>query len=446
MRQNALRSALLTERVPRYTSYPPANRFTAAVGPELSAQWMEALPPGSEISLYAHVPFCRRLCWFCACRTQGTSSLAPLDRYLDTLEIEIDALRGRLPSDLHVSSLHLGGGTPTLLPADRIDRLSEMLRRAFAIDHRTEVSVEIDPTECDERRIEALLRLGLTRASIGVQDFDPMVQDAIGRRQDEEETASVVRALRARFVDSVNLDLLYGLPYQTLPRLRRTLDAVLRLRPDRIALYGYAHVPWMAKRQTLISESALPSPEDRLALSAFAAERLQEAGYTAIGIDHFALPSDSMARAARERRLKRNFQGYTTDRAPVLIALGPSSISRYPQGFAQNASSTAEWQKAVAEGRPATRRGYALTEADQAVSRIVEDLMCYGETDLATIPDPGMRGEMRLRAADAILALPELATLEGDHLKLLDPRLARLLAARLDPDLQTGERQFSQAS
>ncbi|SHI63499.1 oxygen-independent coproporphyrinogen III oxidase [Wenxinia saemankumensis] len=441
---SSLRAALLTARVPRYTSYPPADRFGDRVGPAEGDAWLRAVPEGAEVSLYVHVPFCRRLCWFCACRTQGTRTDAPLDRYLDHLEREIAAVRGRL-APVRISALHLGGGTPTLLSADRLDRLGAMLRAAFPIDAATEVSVEIDPTECDGHRLDALMRMGLSRASIGVQDFDPVVQASIGRRQGLDETERAVAGLRARGVRSVNVDLLYGLPHQTLPRLARTLAAIVRLAPERIALYGYAHVPWVARRQKLIPEAALPDPVQRLALAEAAREILTSSGYDAVGIDHFARPGDGLARAAAEGRLHRNFQGYTTDAAGTLIGLGASAISRYAQGYLQNAAATDAWQKALEEGDLPVARGIALTPVDRTIAAIIESLMCYGRVDLAALPDE-TRPWAREMALAALTLYPGAGELAGQVLRLNDFAAARLVAAVFDPGSGRGGPRYSQAS
>lgn len=446
MSHDPLLSALLTARVPRYTSYPPANRFSREVGPEAHARWLAALPPGAPVSLYVHVPFCRRLCWFCACRTQGTRSDAPLDSFLDHLAREVALVSALMPGGVPVSALHLGGGTPTLLSPDRLDRLAAMLREGFALSPGTEVSAEIDPCECDGPRLDALARMGLSRASIGVQDFEPRVQAAIGREQPFEATRAVVEAARARGVRSLNIDLLYGLPHQTEASLERTIGQVLDLAPDRIALYGYAHVPWMARRQKLIPEEALPGPEARLRLSARAREMLLAAGYVAIGIDHFAIPGDSMARAAQEGTLRRNFQGYTTDTAPALVALGPSAISRFPHGYAQNAPATGAWATAVEAGRLATARGHAFAGDDLIRAHVIERLMCDGAVDFDTaVPAASRDGFLEL-ARRALRRWPGAAVLEGSRLRLADFRYARLVARDFDADTETPEAAFSQAS
>ncbi|MCE0504039.1 oxygen-independent coproporphyrinogen III oxidase [Roseivivax sp. GX 12232] len=448
MTQDPLSAALLDARVPRYTSYPPADRFTTAVGAPEMARWIGAIPPGAPLSLYLHVPFCRRLCWFCACRTQGSRSDAPLDRFLAHLREEIGLVSWALPEGVAVRRLHLGGGTPSILSPGRIDRLAGWLRAAFLFETEAEVSVEIDPCDCDAARLDALMRLGMRRASIGVQDFDAQVQATIGRHQSVAATAGLVAGLRARGIASVNFDLVYGLPHQTRASLEATLDRVLELAPDRLALYGYAHVPWMAKRQRVIPEAALPGPADRLALAGAARARLEAAGYVAVGIDHFALPSDSMARAARIGTLRRNFQGYTTDDADTLIGLGPSAISSFAEGIAQNAPATGDWQTEVATGRFATRRGHALSAEDRLTAAVIAALMCQGEADLEGLAarHGAPAAPLLARAVAALTALPGIGSLEEGRLTARDASMVRLLAARLDPGFQPRGAAYSQAS
>ncbi|QFU08798.1 Oxygen-independent coproporphyrinogen-III oxidase [Rhodobacteraceae bacterium THAF1] len=443
MTHDPLRTALLTSRVPRYTSYPPADRFTDAVGATTKSKWLAAVSPSEAVSVYIHVPFCRRLCWFCACRTQGTRTDAPLDRYLDHLAQEIALTRDLLPDDLAVSALHLGGGTPTLLSPDRIARLDAMIREHFPIDG-CEIAAEIDPTECDTHRIDALMALGLSRASIGVQDFDPLVQAAIGRRQSAETTRDTVQALRDRGIGSINFDLLYGLPHQTRTRLNHTLEQVIDMQPERVALYGYAHVPWVARRQKLIPEAALPTPEERLDLDEMARGVLTDAGYVAVGIDHFAKPDDKLANAAQTGSLRRNFQGYTTDQAATLIAMGPSAISRFRQGYAQNAPATDAWQRLVAADEVPTTRGTALSQTDKDVARMIEQLMCCADVDLAPQPAP-----LVASARDFVERFPDAAEINENTLRLRDRRAARLLSNAVETgggETSGTNRRYSQAS
>ncbi|MDD9740134.1 oxygen-independent coproporphyrinogen III oxidase [Marinovum sp. SP66] len=374
---------LFDAKVPRYTSYPTAPHFSPEVGPEHFSQWIAEVPPGGEISLYVHVPFCRRLCWFCACRTQGTQSDAPVRAYLGTLLAELRLLKAHLPAGVHLSRLHWGGGTPTLLAPDMMEELRQAIFEVAPLGPAGEFSVEIDPNEIDAARLDALVALGLTRASIGVQDFDPAVQETIGRLQSFEVTRAACDMLRARGVASLNADILYGLPHQTTARITDSVQKLLSLGPDRVALYGYAHVPWMARRQALIPEAALPSPEARLDLFETARRLFFWDSYDEIGIDHFAARHDGLAEARRMGRLRRNFQGYTDDTSEVLIGVGASSISRFPQGYAQNAPSTGKHTGALRQARFSTVRGHVFSDEDRLRGRMIEALMCDFRIDAA---------------------------------------------------------------
>jgi oxygen-independent coproporphyrinogen-3 oxidase len=344
------RLGLFDAKVPRYTSYPPATKFSNDVTGDVFRSWVGQIPEGSAISVYAHVPFCRRLCWFCACRTQGTRSDAPVIAYVETLKQEVANLKAILPR-VRIARLHWGGGTPTLLQPDHDARRSPNDHRGDAAGRRRRVLRRDRPQRDRRPRLTALAEIGMNRASIGVQDFDDDIQQAIGRIQGYEVTRDTVEALRAHGIQSLNADILYGLPHQNQARIAESVQMLLSLSPDRVALYGYAHVPWMAKRQAMIPTDALPTPEERLHLFNTARRLFLWDGYDEIGIDHFARPTDSMAVAARTGHLRRNFQGYTDDTCDVLIGLGASAISRFPQGFAQNASATAQYQASVREGR-----------------------------------------------------------------------------------------------
>ncbi|MBP6677590.1 MAG: oxygen-independent coproporphyrinogen III oxidase [Paracoccus sp.] len=370
------RLGLFDARVPRYTSYPTAPHFTPAIAEGNFRDWIAAIPAGAAISLYMHVPFCRRLCWFCACRTQGTQSDDPVRAYAEVLLTELAMLRKTLAPGVKLSRLHWGGGTPTLMPADMMRRVAGAVLDAFPLAEGAEFSVEIDPNEIDDARMDALAEAGLTRASIGVQDFDPEIQKIIGREQSFEVTKRAVDMIRDRGIASLNADILYGLPHQDPRRIAESVQKLLALSPDRVALYGYAHVPWMAKRQVMIPSDALPDPHGRLRLFETARELFLADGYDEIGIDHFARPGDGLARAQKAGVLRRNFQGYTDDRAEVLIGLGASSISRFPQGYAQNAPATGAHTGRIRGGHFSTTRGHAFTPDDIWRSRMIEALMC----------------------------------------------------------------------
>jgi oxygen-independent coproporphyrinogen-3 oxidase len=430
------RMGLFDARVPRYTSYPTAPHFAGGVDAATHAGWLQALPAGSEISLYLHVPFCRRLCWFCACRTQGTSSQAPVLAYVQVLKDELALLKRRLAPGIRLSRLHWGGGTPTLLDAGMITALAEAIFAVVPLAPGAEFSVEIDPNEIDESRLDALVAAGLTRASIGVQDFDPLIQKTIGRIQGHELTAEVVAMIRARGIASLNADILYGLPHQTPARIADSVQKLLALAPDRVALYGYAHVPWVSRRQQMIPADALPTPQERLDLFEQARQMFAGAGYDAIGIDHFARPDDGLAQAARQGRLRRNFQGYTDDPAPVLVGLGASSISRFPQGYAQNAPGTADHGKAIREGRFSTQRGHVFQGEDLWRGRIIEALLCDFRVDRGEIlavhgADPARLQALFAAAAAQFPGMVEVTT-EGFALLAAARPLARMIARSFD--------------
>ena len=400
------------------------------------AAFLSDVPAGSEISLYLHIPFCRRLCWFCACRTQGTATAAPVVAYVDTLRREIEQIRARLPGDITLSRLHWGGGTPTLLDAPVISDLAESVFDAFPLAPDAEFSVEIDPNEIDDQRLDALAGAGMTRASIGVQDFNPDIQKIIGREQGFDLTRDVVDGLRRRGIDSLNIDILYGLPSQTQANITDSVQRVLSLSPDRIALYGYAHVPWMARRQALIPTDLLPRPEERLALFETAARLFHWDGYLDIGIDHFAREDDGLAVALRNNGLRRNFQGYTDDRAEVLLGLGASSISKFPGGFAQNQPATSKWSAAIADGELATMRGIRMTPDDVLRGAAIEMLMCEFKIDIPRLAERADSGEKAARALVAPLAeaFPDALDMTSDKVVIRPAArpLTRLIAQKFD--------------
>lgn len=371
--------------VPRYTSYPTAPHFHAGIDGDVYANWLRKLKPGQTLSLYIHIPYCDRLCWFCGCHTKQTLKYDPLVTYLRALENEIETIASLVDPDCRVTALHLGGGSPTLLRPDDMVALNNTLRSKFHFNKDAEISVEMDPNDLDSGRYDALAEIGLTRASIGVQDFDEKVQKAINRLQTFEQTRDVVEQVRARGVRSVNCDVLYGLPHQTRKSIDRTIEQVVSLQPDRIALFGYAHVPWMKTHQKMIDEAALPDVTERFAQMNRASSSLTAAGYTAIGIDHFALPADSLAVAAASGFLRRNFQGYTSDTADALIGMGASSIGQLPQGYIQNQPSTGEYQRQVNLGKLPVVRGFELSTEDRIRARIIELLMCDFAFSFATV-------------------------------------------------------------
>ncbi len=372
-------------RLPRYTSYPTAPHFTPEVDGLVHAAWLAALAPDAAASLYLHVPFCAELCLYCGCQTTATRRYAPVAAYVELLEREIDLVADRIGSRLPISHLHWGGGTPTILRGSDLRRIHDRLTDRFRLERDADIAVEIDPRTITPAHVEVLASMGVNRASVGVQSFDPLVQQTIRRIQSFQETQRVVNWLRSAGIDAVSLDLMYGLPYQTVENVQDTAERVLALDPDRLSLFGYAHVPWMKRHQALLPEDVLPRGPERVAQFAAAAERIEKAGYVRVGLDHFAKPDDPLAVALEAGELKRNFQGYTTDRAPALIGLGASAISSLPQGYAQNAPSVPAYRTAIQAGRLPVARGVALTPDDRLCREVIERLMCDLAVDLAEV-------------------------------------------------------------
>jgi oxygen-independent coproporphyrinogen III oxidase len=387
-------------RVPRYTSYPTAPHFTPAVGRELYARWLADLPADALLSLYLHVPFCDRLCLYCGCNTSVVRLETSHRAYAGLLMQEIDRVAAAIGRRSTVSHVHWGGGTPSSLPADCLIAIMEKLKDRFTFARGAEVAIEIDPTSLPPDRRDALGRMGVTRISLGVQDLQPAVQKAIGREQSYEETEACAEAARALGVGSLNLDLIYGLPMQTTEGVTRTARRALDLKADRVAVFGYAHVPWMKRHQSLIPEDALPGPVERFAQRA-AIHRvlIREGGYVAVGLDHYALPTDSLAEAATAGTLKRSFQGYTTDAAPALIGFGASSIGSLPQGYVQNAPTAAAYANKIATDQLAAVRGVALTADDRLRGDVIERVMCDLEVDLDSLAGKHGADPERLKVA-----------------------------------------------
>ena len=370
-------------RLPRYTSYPTAPHFHPGIGAEAYRRWLEAVPPRTRVSLYLHVPFCAAMCWYCGCHTTVAKSYAPIAGYAALLAREIKLVASFLPARLPVSHIHWGGGTPNLLSSDDLCRLAAVINAHFDLSAETDMAVELDPRTLDRDTASAFAQIGVNRASLGVQDFDWRVQEAVNREQSYAMTAQAVAMLRAKGILRVNLDLMYGLPFQTAAGVVDTVEKAVALAPDRLALFGYAHVPWMKPHQRRIEEAVLPDGAARLGQYAAAGDAIVGAGYRAIGIDHFAWPADTLVQAADAGRLHRNFQGYTTDDAPLLLAFGASAIGQLPQGYVQNEATVAAWRRSVADGRLATVRGIALDAEDRLRRAVIERLMCDLSVDIA---------------------------------------------------------------
>ena len=371
------------DRLPRYTSYPTAPHFSPAIGEQDYRSWLKSTSVQQPASIYLHVPFCRSMCWYCGCHTTITRHDGPILDYLDVMSREIELVAKEAHGEIPVKNVHFGGGTPTIMKPHEFSALMKQLRTSFAFARDTSVAVEIDPRTLAGEMMIALGENGVDRVSLGVQSFDPVVQKAINRIQTFGQTEAAVAGLRSRGVSSTNFDLIYGLPFQTVGSCVETVRMAIGLRPERFAVFGYAHVPAFKKHQRLIDESALPGAAERNEQAEAIAEELVSAGYIRIGLDHFALPDDELALAARSGTLRRNFQGYTTDECETLIGLGASSIGRLPSGYYQNHVAIGRYAEMVSLGLLPTAKGYLLTREDKLRAKVIERLMCDFEVDIA---------------------------------------------------------------
>lgn len=425
------------EAVPRYTSYPPATQFDAGVGPQSWTSWMSDQGSEPVLSLYLHIPFCRSMCWYCGCNTTVPNRDARVARYVDALIAEIAARPA--PSDGRVHHIHFGGGSPDMLSPDRFARIMTALRDRFDIVPDAEIAVELDPRGVTPELCEALAAGGVTRASLGVQDLSEEVQTLIHRIQPLDTVAAAATQLRAAGIAAINMDIMYGLPAQTVERVTSTARAVAGLGADRVSVFGYAHVPWFKKHQRAIPEDRLPGAGERFEQMLAAAQTLADEGYAAIGFDHFARPQDPLAMAAADGSLRRNFQGYTDDPYDVLIGFGASSISECAQGYAQNLPDPALYAEAVDRSASAVIRGVERSPRDCTVGPQIMRLLC----------------NFRLDHAGNDLDLDALEDMIGDGLVRVDGRdvsvteagkpYVRNIAARLDPGFAAGGQRHSRA-
>lgn len=369
---------------PRYTSYPTAPRFSTDFGSEEFTAEIERTNEAenpTDLSLYFHLPFCDTLCYFCGCTMIITHNRDRIDDYLDYLIEEIKLISHHLKAGRKVAQLHWGGGTPTYLVPDQIRRVFTAIREHFQFHDDAEIGVEIDPRGLTDEHLDALKEVGFNRASMGVQDFELKVQEAVNRLQSEELTRWAFDGLRMRDFESINLDLIYGLPFQTTDSFERTLDRIIDIAPDRLAVFNYAHVPWMKKHQRVIKEETLPKPSEKLNILKNTIEKLTSVDYVYIGMDHFAKPEDSLTQALYEKKLYRNFQGYSTKAGCDLYALGLSSISQLNDAYAQNIKDIQNYCRAIEQGKLATERGYRLDEDDHLRRYVITRLMCDFELD-----------------------------------------------------------------
>jgi oxygen-independent coproporphyrinogen III oxidase len=438
------------DRLPRYTSYPTAPHFSAAIDSDTYAEWMTAVPQNAGASLYFHIPFCRAMCWYCGCHTSVARRDEPIALYAAALRREIDLVSQRIGRRLPVDHVHFGGGTPTMMPPEALADLIEAIRRSFLVHHSAEIAIEIDPRGLTPRMIETLAHGGVNRASLGVQSFDPVVQRAINRVQSFEVTAAAAESLRQAGIASVNFDLIYGLPHQTVASCLETVSQCIQLRPDRFSVFGYAHVPAFKKHQRKIEETALPGSPERYRQSEAIATALTKAGYWRIGLDHFALPGDGLAAASQDGTLRRNFQGYTTDTSNILLGFGASAIGHLPRGYVQNEVGTRAYCETIAAGRPATVKGYALTDDDRLRAEIIERIMCDLRVDLGQIcARHGSASETLLESSPRLrdLISDGIVELDGACLAVTDDSrfLVRSVAAAFDAHLDRSKQLHSRA-
>lgn len=433
---------LLARPVPRYTSYPTAAEFHEGIGEADQRAGLEDIEPGEHLSLYVHIPYCREICWYCGCNTGAANRTQRLANYLEKLSQEIDLIAGLLDGRGRVVRIAFGGGSPNAIAPQQFLELADHIRLAFSSGFVPLLSVEIDPRGLDAEFAAALAASNVTRASLGVQTFDPQVQAAIGRIQPRETIEQAVELLRGAGISSLNFDLMYGLPLQSEETLLESLSISQAMGADRLAVFGYAHVPHLIPRQRQIDPSGLPNAEARFHQAGVAHESLEKVGWTTIGFDHFAKSHDPLAAAARERRVRRNFQGFTDDRCDTLIGLGASAISRFAGSLVQNERNSGRYGMKVGTGRLAGARGVATPPNERLRGRLIEELLCQGSADFGELPD---RLPCRYRLRNFEYA--RLIHWSGWRLDLLPDGLpyARSVAAGFDPWRVGSAIQFSNA-
>lgn len=437
------------QKVPRYTSYPTAPHFHSLSAPTYRG-WLSSLEASERLSLYLHIPFCNELCWYCGCATTITHNQGRLDAYTELLLTEIDLVVQALKERPRVVHLHLGGGTPSAIGAPALGRVLDALRGAFPFADDAELAIELDPRTVDAALIDTLAEQGFNRASLGVQSFDDHVQEAINRVQPYAVTHTTATRLRRAGIGGLNLDLIYGLPHQTEAICRDDARKALSMAPDRLSVFGYAHVPQMRKHQQLLPEEALPDSLERAAQFEAICDELARAGYVRIGLDHFARPGDAMAVAAADGTLHRNFQGYTTDPADALIGLGSTAIGSLPQGYAQNHVHLGDYRKAVLAGELPIAKGRPVSVDDVARRRIIELIMCGGTVDLDQVArEIGLDAKTLAPNHERLAGLVAdgVVTTDGNHYEVAPEHwsLLRLAAAAFDTYLDLGANRHSRA-
>ena len=439
-----------TRNLPRYTSYPTALAFEPAQGDADLRRWLGDIQPHDTLSIYAHIPFCERLCWYCGCHTSVPNGYARIARFLDQLKREITLWADALPAHAGTAHLHFGGGSPNSLNTTDFAELLVLLAARFPLRPGAEVAVELDPGNLDRGFARGLGAAGATRASLGVQTCDPEVQRLVNRIQPLEQVATAVEDLRGGGVGAINFDMMYGLPGQTPENVTTSMEAALSLQPDRVALFGYAHVPWMKKHQAVIRDADLADVSGRWAQAEAAETVLSAHGYVRIGMDHYARPGDPMAARLADGTLHRNFQGYTDDPSAVLIGLGPSAISSLPYAYAQNRLRVDDWAADITAGRLPVGRQLETTSDDRLRRTVIERLMCDLEVDIGSVClDHGREVSTLDPAIAAARALEPDGLCQVDGRRIHVPhdmgRLVRVVAACFDNRPITAPKRHSAA-
>jgi len=426
--------------VPRYTSYPTAPHFHEGIEAETYSSWLKNMDKSENLSLYFHVPFCAKMCWFCGCHTKIVNRYDPVKGYAELLLQEIDLIAKVIANGPKVTHVHWGGGTPTILAIDDFKAIMDKTRSAFDFSDHAEIAIEIDPRTLDQDKAKALAKSGVNRASLGIQDFNETVQKAINRVQPKEVTARVINWLRDAGIEAINFDLMYGLPHQTSADAIHSVDEAVKLDPDRLSLFGYAHVPWMKTHMQMIKDDDLPGDEARLDQAESTASRLQYHGYKRVGLDHFAKSGDPLVKALENGTLQRNFQGYTNDNAGSLIGIGASSIGRLEQGYIQNCPSIREYRRAIEAGKLPIKKGIALDEQDKTRRAIIERLMCDLKVDVGQGYDQEI-SELKPMARDGIIEISGTTICVTD----IGRPLVRSVCAVFDTYLASKKGRHSQA-
>ncbi len=442
---NPIARRYASTNVPRYTSYPTAADFTPVVGTREHAAWLGRLEAQESVSVYLHVPYCREICLYCGCNTKMAQRVDVVARYRRALEREIEIVAGLVRKRPAIARLHWGGGTPSILGLDSLRSVVTALGRHFPFEAGFEHAIELDPGYITAELADGLAELGITRASLGIQDVNPIVQAAIGRLQPLVMVEAAVARLRLAGIRSLSFDLMYGLPLQTLESIRKTCASVAALSPSRIACFGYAHLPRLKANQRRIDETKLPSQDQRIDQAELIASELARHGYVKVGIDHFARPGDPLAVAAASGKLHRNFQGYTDDDRKVLLGLGASSISTFASGFVQNIADVPKYVRAIESGSLASVRGCRCDAEDRQRAAIIERLMCSFEVDLGAIaPDGDLDEELAMLAS---MQRDGLVDIRGRKLIVTDAgrSVVRVVAACFDTYRRTTAAQFSTA-